>query len=259
MISAIWKIHWPDPAAWVEEVLDQAARRSTGPCRVYFRADDVGRPSEAYTEMIRVFHEHETPLNLAVVPDWLTEKNWEAIQKPGGGRDDLWVWHQHGFAHRNHQTTGKKSEFGDQRPKADKERDLAAGRDRLRKLLGGRFYPVFTPPWNRCDRETLELLLRFEYYAVSTRSGRGRPPEIIPEINVHIDLHTRKAPEAEADAVRLRREMIESLSRDRCGFMLHHERMNEAARRFVNALLPLLKRDRRMEVVSFTEPALWRA
>ena len=65
--------------------------------------------------------------------------------------------HQHGYDHTNHETEGKKQEFGPARPADAHRRDIQTGRDRLRDLLGDAFDPIFTPPWNpsiRLDGET---------------------------------------------------------------------------------------------------------
>jgi len=66
--------------------------------------------------------------------------------------------HQHGWAHVSHQRDGRRSEFGTARTPADKLRDLRKGRSVLSGLLEGAVEPFFTPPWNRCEDDTVPLL-----------------------------------------------------------------------------------------------------
>ena len=55
------------------------------------------------------------------------------------------------------------------------------------------FYPVFTPPWNRCSLDTLQLLGELGYVAVSRcRGSMPQAPRGVPDFYANVDLHTRK-------------------------------------------------------------------
>jgi hypothetical protein len=101
--------------------------------------------------------------------------------------------HQHGYAHTNHQVEGRKCEFGPARGRAAQQADIAAGQERLRALLGDRVDPFFTPPWNRCTRDTGEALVELGFTLLS-REHRAEPLGVLPELPVHLDV-ARLSPE----------------------------------------------------------------
>jgi peptidoglycan/xylan/chitin deacetylase (PgdA/CDA1 family) len=206
---------------------------------VFFRADDVAVPSDPCRRMLGLFRRHGVPLHLAVTPAWLTEARW-AILKEWAGSDDLWCWHQHGWRHVNHQRRGKKGEFGDDRDREDKAADLASGRARLQAIMGESFSPVFTPPWNRFDAETADLLLGAGYVAVSRSDGAQRKvplPSLLPDIPVNVDLHTRREADPAEGLDALLHEFEAGVRSGRVGVMLHHQRMNDAAFVFLDRCL----------------------
>ena len=45
---------------------------------------------------MELFSQFRVPLNLAVVPAWLTRIRWQNIMSAGKFVDELWCWHQHG-------------------------------------------------------------------------------------------------------------------------------------------------------------------
>ena len=188
--------------------------------------------------MVGLFRSHQVPLTLAVVPAWLTKPRAQQLLEICGEDSDSWGWIQHGWRHWNHEVHGKKQEFGPCRPLWRKKEDLGNGLRRLRTLLGARMLPVFTPPWNRCDQETLLSLPSLGYRAVS-RIVHASPstPSNLTDYPVTVDLHTRKEKDAESGWRSLLDEVAEGLIRGYCGFMLHHQRMNDAAFEFLEVLL----------------------
>ncbi len=134
-----------------------------GPVEVFFRDDDAGWEDARLLELIARFEGF--PLDLAVIPMELTERLAGALEGVG--------CHQHGYAHTNHQLEGRKCEFGPARSKAQQRDDIAAGRERLSELLGDRLDPFFTPPWNRCTRDTGEVLRRTRLHAALARAPGG--------------------------------------------------------------------------------------
>jgi hypothetical protein len=165
-----------------------------------------------------------------------------------------WCWHQHGWLHANHEADGKKQEFGPSRCQADLKRDIGRGRQRLEKMIGHNFFPVFTPPWNRCDQKTLAVLEDLDYAAVS-RSRKSRSPSLsaLPEFDVNVDLHTRKEKSAAAGWHNLLAEMQQAIASGRCGIMIHHQRMNVAAFEFLEILLVTLAGFQEIKPVHFKD------
>jgi hypothetical protein len=160
----------------------------------------------------------------------------------GGEADDLWCWHQHGWRHVSHTVSGKKQEFDSRRGRAVIERDLKCGFARLHQLMGDDFSPGFTPPWNRCGEETLDVLRQEGFTFISRSAGADPPsPSGLPDFQVNVDLHTRKETRAEEAQRRLFLEIRRGIAAGCCGVMIHHQRMNDRAFEFLERLLTVVK------------------
>jgi hypothetical protein len=154
---------------------------STQPVDVFFRDDDAGWEDERLLELIARFAACGLPLDLAVIPAELTPALADRLASTHAGM------HQHGFAHTNHQVEGRKCEFGPARDYDAQRADIAAGQERLRALLGDRVDPFFTPPWNRCTRDTGEALVSLGFTLLS-REHRAEPLGLLRELSVHLDV-----------------------------------------------------------------------
>jgi len=252
--SPLWH-RWPRN---VEKDLDSSLRRGAAgaadPVPIFFRADDIAVPGRAVARLLALFRRHRIPLNLAVVPVWLTTPRWHTLQRMAEKEWGLFCWHQHGWRHQNHETTGKKQEFGTGRPTHRIQRDIDHGRIRLQALMGGSFFPVFTPPWNRCSRAALDHLAATGFHAVS-RSAGARPPAMgaVPDLAVNVDLHTRRESLPTEGWQGLFTEFEAALVSGRCGIMIHHQRMNDTAFRFLDLLLAAVSRFPAVQPVSFKD------
>ena len=91
-------------------------------------------------------------IDLAVIPMELSPRLARQLQARSESERRVISWHQHGFAHANHESTERKHEFGPSRPGWLQRRDVVEGQARVRDLLGNSD-PIFTPPWNRCTRQ----------------------------------------------------------------------------------------------------------
>lgn len=266
--SPLWLSPPEDLDARLERVLEEALRSSgSNEARVFFRADDIGVPGPQFTRLMEIFAKHRAPLSLAVVPVWLTEARWRAIQDrvdhlgakypiAGEGAQKakaIWCWHQHGWRHQNHEPSGKKQEFGPSRPAVEMEKDLRRGRDRLVSIMGKDFFPAFTPPWNRCCAEALGILKRMGCKAVSRSRGEPPAPPGLPDFSVNVDLHTRKETDPNAGWEALFSELRQTLAGGFCGVMIHHQRMNEAAFDFLERLLDKTTRFKELRAVHLLE------
>jgi len=229
------------------ELLAQAVDRGLsqapgGRALLFFRADDVAVPGKAFSALAGTFREANTPLNMAVVPSWLTGSRWSALRLAADGAD-LFRWCQHGWRHMNYESPGlKKREFGHARPARDKRLDLSKGFKRLEEIMGQDFTPVFIPPWNRCDGDTLAAMPAIGFRGISRTVGAGpEPPDGLQDFPVRMDLHTRKEPDPSASLEAMLQELTSGLAEGQCGVMLHHQRMNDAAFSFLSCLLGELK------------------
>ena len=241
----------------LKEALDQALGQAqvqgvVGKPVVWFRADDVAVPSGNLFAMLECFRRHDAPLALAVVPSWLSVARWQSIrsQTAKGGR---WCFHQHGRRHVNHQPSGRKSEFGSARPLEAAFSDVALGKQRLERLLGAAFFPVFTPPWNRMDRKVGNALQSLGFRAVS-RNDKAffRDPLDLFEVPVNCDPHTRCGTTQQAWEG-FYAEFQWWVSQGLLGVMLHHQRMNPPALDFLDVLLSVLCAEPRIRLAGLDE------
>lgn len=219
--------------------------------RVFFRADDIGPLDAECIRMMELFRRYRVPLCPAVVPAWMSEERWQAMDR-FSPEDALWCWHQHGYGHVNHERTGKKNEFGASRTAEDVRRDLQLGREHLENILGPAFCPVFTPPWNRCSPTTLELLPELGFAAVSRSSG-VRPETALPDLYVNVDLHTGKESRLSTAMERLLADWRQGVEDGYLGIMLHHQRMNERSFFFLEELFQLLQSQEGVLFCTFRE------
>jgi hypothetical protein len=240
LISTLWLSPPDDLKSRIERCIDEAAElnRSKKPVYIFFRADDIAVPTKQFKRLMEIFTRHRAPLSLAVVPAWLTHARWEAIKTTCQDSSSLWCWHQHGWRHLNHERKGKKQEFGPARPASVIKTDLIRGRKRLELLMDDDFYEAFTPPWNRCCKDALELLNELGYHALSRDQDASPPtPEGLVDFQVNVDLHTRKELDPHECWDALLAELKVALLSGFCGIMIHHQRMNDAAFDFLELLM----------------------
>lgn len=205
--------------------------------RVFFRDDDADSDLPQLRTLLDTFARRETPLNLAVIPGTLTPSGARLLRE-AHSRQPLSL-HQHGWMHVNHEPAGRKCEFGVSRGLEAQRADIANGRERLAELLPDLTVPIFTPPWNRCTRDTHAALASLGFRAVSTlRSAAPTARLPLSDVSVTVDLFRwREGPvlRTESELTRL------ILAADQpCGILLHHKVMGPEAFRVVEALLDAL-------------------
>jgi peptidoglycan/xylan/chitin deacetylase (PgdA/CDA1 family) len=257
-VAAIWRRIPPDLDSRIEKCIRAGCEKAEGRGVVYlfFRADDAAVPGRQFSRMMDLFSAHGVPLSLAVVPAWLTLQRWQYLNGFEKKNPSGWCWHQHGWRHANHETEGKKQEFGDARAVSEIKRDLEQGKHRLEQLMEDRFYPVFTPPWNRCGSSTLQLLKDLRYAAVSrSRGSKTAPPAGLPDYCINVDLHTRKEKDPAAGWKNLFAELHQALASNYCGIMIHHRMMNAAALDFLKVLLKALTKNHKLQPIHFKDLA----
>jgi len=256
LISAIYKSFDrqlpPEIDAAFQHTIEHGVK-DYGPINVFFRADDIGVPSKNYTRMMTLFLKYQTPLCLAVVPSWMTQQRWEAMQDFIKKGADLFCWHMHGFRHMNHETEGKKQEFGPARSSQELLDELSHGQARLQSILGQMLTPIFTPPWNRCSLETMIILKKIGFKGISRSHGNSPPPPPggIEDFPIHVDLHTRKEKKAEDGWQKMQAEFITGMKSSACGIMIHHMRMNDQAFIFLEYLLAQISKNKQIKTMTY--------
>lgn len=229
-------------SGWLDE-LRRALDDATGRVSFFFRDDDAGWDDRRLFELLELFERHSLPMDVAAIPaavtDGLADELLARIETGPG----LLAVHQHGFAHRNHETEGRKCEFGAARDPLLQQRDILSGQERLSAMFGERLSPIFTPPWNRCTIDTGECLRRAGFRVLS-RDSTARPLNLdgLFELSVTVDWFAR------SKGVRLSPDLLGSTlaaavkSSAPVGVMFHHALMNEGERLMAGELLALIAR-----------------
>jgi predicted deacetylase len=206
-----------------------ALDRLDAPVNFFVRDDDAGWADERLMALLRIMDAAGVPIDLAAIPAEVTPALAEQVTLRRRAGQAIGI-HQHGHAHSNHETTGRKCEFGAARDAAQRGSDLRLGRARLQELFGDALDPIFTPPWNRVSADTPHLLAALGYAALS-RDVTAPAQQALPEIPVHTDWSKqwRLAGEARTDpAAQIARDFAAHVQAGaNVGLMLHHAAMND--------------------------------
>ena len=226
--------NWLDP---LRTTLDAAP----GSIRFFFRDDDAGWEDARLFELLDVFAKYNVPIDLAVIPKSISRQTAACLRRRLDESPEHVSAHQHGYAHVNHEETGRKCEFGESRSSVMQRADIAAGKALLNDLLGPMTESIFTPPWNRCTASTVPGLLSEGFTLLSrdlTATQFNTP--VLRELPVSIDWFGHRK------GVRLTPDEIgESLGKAASaqlpvGVMLHHAIIDDVERRRIGELLELL-------------------
>lgn len=244
-------VKWPDLMAEFDR-WEEAGKVAT----LWWRDDDAVAPTARLDRLLSIAS--GVPVSLAVVPANAEPElaQWLAHYLRSAPKASVAVL-QHGWRHLNHSRAGKKSEFPAERPSAEVEFELAAGRVRLRALFETRAQSVFVPPWNRFDDSLLVLLAHCGLTGISRAQPRSaaRPALGIIEVNIHIDLVAWTGgrgfvgEEAALDGLlgHLRERRLRTVRADEpTGILTHHLVQDEATDAFLDRLI----------AVSITHPAV---
>jgi hypothetical protein len=239
-------------STWLDPVRRVLAERPT-PVTIFFRDDDAGWEDEALYRLVETFVGCQAPIALAAIPVAVSSGLAVVLRTYLAELTPMVSVHQHGFAHVNHEPDGRKCEFGPSRSHARQRCDLAAGRDRLQQALGRELPPIFTPPWNRCTRDTAECLVDLGYQVLSrdaSAEGLGLAP--LRELQVQLDWSGRRG--AHAGAAHWGESIARAIGRGgTVGIMLHHAVMTADERGMLRDLLDALGANPDARVRSMTD------
>lgn len=210
---------------------------------LFFRDDDVADDEPALRRLLDLFAQGAVPLNLAVIPGRLTEAGTKLLREYLKAPPGLLELNQHGWLHINHETTGRKCEFGPGRSEAEQFADMARGRQKLIEAFGPDFSAVFVPPWNRCTEATLQALDQLGFEALSQLKGKTAVTgHNFIELSVTLDLHRWKGGATLRNPDEIVTELMNQISAgELIGVMLHHQVMDETAFSFLARLLDELR------------------
>ncbi len=226
---------WLDPVRW-------ALDASPTPVQFFFRDDDAGWDDEALWSLLDCCQAQEVHIDVAVIPIELDADRATALcDRAATGLVHL---HQHGFKHVNHETAGRKYEFGPSRSHDQQLADIAQGR----ALIGGQLHPyvepIFTPPWNRCTEQTAAALANLGFEILSRdRSAAPFGLAELAEVPVTVDWFAKTKGEPwtrEQVANQIAQQIIDGAAP--VGIMLHHAITNLEHLALIDQLLTLVAR-----------------
>lgn len=209
---------------------------------VFLRNDDGDKDEDTLRQLFDITLSRQIPLHLAVIPASLTPAGLRLLKdlKRAGG--ELVELGQHGFQHINHELEGRKCEFGMSRNFDQQLEDISKGKQILEESLAEHFAPIFTPPWNRCTKDTFIVLDNLGFKILSKDTSTPATGYNFQEVSITLDLYiwkngaNMKVPE---DIVS---DLIKQVrTQKQVGLLLHHKVMNEEAFAFLDSLLMHLK------------------
>jgi hypothetical protein len=210
------------------EAVTAALDAAPAPVTFFFRNDDAGWDDPALYRLLESLGAHGITTDLATIPAAVTADQAAQLGRYMRASGAARV-HQHGYAHHNHESQGRKCEFGPARSVERRWADIRAGRDRLRDLFDGAVDPVFTPPWNRCDQDTLGILAN-EGFRILSRDVTAAPLALgsLQEVPVAIDWQKRT--DRQGDAVQPLAQIAQLVADGAplIGVMTHHATIDAA-------------------------------
>lgn len=211
---------------------------------LFFRDDDVDEKEDALEQLLDLALAHGVPMNLEIIPGRLTPAAVAILKNVLRADTSLLSLNQHGWIHANHESEGRKCEFGPARSLTQQLDDIARGKLILQSTFEERFFPAFTPPWNRCTADTYQILDDLGFLVLS--KDRGKDPIAdyrFRDISTTLDIYRWKG----GANMKPPAEIVRELLRQMCelpvvGLLLHHKVMNGVAFTFLDQLLSELRR-----------------
>ncbi len=220
---------------------------------IFLRDDDIDEDEESLRHLLDITLSRNAPMNLQIIPEKLTEAGIRVLKDFNRVNPDLVSLNQHGWTHINHEKEGRKCEFGPSRNFQEQLEDISKGKAILETIFPMRFFPVFTPPWNRCTTDTFKVLDELGFHLLSKDLGKQPITGYsFNEISTSLDLYAwkggakMKTPE---DIVQLLLRQIQELNV--IGILLHHKVMDATAFAFLDQLLAELQQWPNVEFHTF--------
>lgn len=210
--------------------------------QVFFRDDDVTSDEPELHRLLALFVERYLPVTPGVIPALLTEQCSQQLRQIHSSTAGRIEPVQHGWAHLNHELTGRKCEFGLSRTYAEQLADIARGQERMQAAFGEQAFSAFIPPWNRCTDETLRALDALRFRVLSRDSRVPVTGYNFRDISTTIDIFDWSGGALLKPTQEIIRQLcVQCRERDTIGVLLHHQVMQNDAFAFLTILLDVLQ------------------
>lgn len=240
---------WPSQSQFLFKDLESELRLSLEQLQtedravhIFLRDDDIDEDEESLRYLLDISFSRGTPLNLEIIPGRLTPAAIELLKAYKRYLPHLLELNQHGWQHLNYENEGRKCEFGISRTFDQQLADISQGKRLLEDIFGDRFYPVFTPPWNRCTAATFAILDQLEFKVLS-KDWDQQPVKgyRFQEISTTLDLFRWQGDPALKPPTEIVKTLIQQLDKlNPIGLLLHHKVMDDEAFCFLDWLLAYL-------------------
>ncbi|HET9164893.1 MAG TPA: glycosyltransferase, partial [Candidatus Angelobacter sp.] len=213
----------------------------TCPADLFFRDDDCGWSDDRLLLLLDIFADFGFPVDLAAIPAALNSVFAQKLSRRMAAHPERLRIHQHGYAHLNHESVGKKCEFGPARDYVSQRSDIECGQLRLAELLGTTPDPIFTPPWNRCTAVTTRCLAELGFQVLSRDSHAiSLECSALRELPIAVDWFAQQK-KVRLDRVEWGKLLAAKIqSEASIGIMLHHAVMDAEEMQALAQLLSVL-------------------
>ncbi len=224
---------------WLDE-FNLALDQRELPIQFFFRNDDAGWADYRLFKLLDSFSKFEIPIDLAVIPQAISSQDKELYERVRASHGLIGV-HQHGFSHNNHQIQGRKCEFGSDRSYTQQYLDIKLGKEMLIDHFGEQVDSIFTPPWNRCNQDTVNALIDLGFSTLSIdQTGKKLDYQKLQQLPIDIDWF-KKHQGIRMNFIDIGQWIIQVLDKgERVGVMLHHEAMDDTERDVLHQLLEII-------------------
>lgn len=206
---------------------------------IFLRDDDVDEDEDSLKHLLDLALARSVPMNLEIIPGRLTPACTTILKNALRADHALLSLDQHGWMHSNHEPEGRKCEFGPSRSFTQQLNDIAQGKALLEATFEELFFPAFTPPWNRCTKDTHHALDELGFHVLSKDLGKSCVTEYrFSEISTTLDLYTWKEGARMKSPHEIVRELMTQWDRlPVVGLLLHHNVMAPDAFSFLDQIL----------------------
>lgn len=218
------------------QTIDEELSHWEHPAELWWRDDDAIANTPELQLIIALSEQYSVPLHLAVIPEHLEVSLVDEL----AARHQIYAL-QHGLSHQNHaHPEQRKIEMGGTQSLTELQQKLSAMRQQLSEQFKDNYLDIMVPPWNRIEDPVRALLPEIGYQRLSVL-GVPKPDNIIPEVNVHIDIidwkqHSFVGEEQVLSALlkNLRQRRIDNTyNKEPTGLMTHHLQHNQACTDFL--------------------------
>jgi hypothetical protein len=156
---------------------------------------------------------------------------------------------QHGWKHENHSLSGPSSEYPPGRAAETVAQEFLQGSEKLARMFGDQFVPVFTPPWHGLDSSYIPLLKPAGIRGLSSKGRRSAASTNgVVQNNIHCVPIQWSDPPGFADPARYIAQLVGHLkqrrsSNDRAeatGILTHHLVQTDESLEFVRGILDVV-------------------